>query len=207
MSGDREAVWASLLVAAALSGVVGGGLGVVAAIVVVEVLQARRVGCFLTRIDGQGSWSCPDGIAYVVPVLATVSVIWMIAMLFFVYREFRGAGAESPFRAATISSTVAAVPLIIQVAATVPAGVAGGVDPGLVSLGTVMCVAGIAVLIFRRRSRTGFVVSCAVSAVSALVVAPSVVLLAPVLVAVAGALVAAIVLTVTGTRSGDPLPH
>lgn len=50
-------------------------------------------------------------------------------------------------------------------------------------------------------------VSCAVQVVSALVMASSVVLLAPVLVAVAGALGAAIVLTVTGTRSGDPLPH
>lgn len=207
MSADRGAVWASLLVAAVLSGVVGGGLGIVAAIVVVELLQACRVGCSLTRIDGQGSWSCPDGIAYLVPVLATVAVSWMIAMLFFVYREFRGADAGTRFHAATIASTVAAVPLIIQVAATVPAGVVGGVDPGQVLLGIVMCVAGIAVLIFRRRSRTGFVVSCAVPAVLALVVAPSVVLLAPVLIAVAGALAAAIVLTVMGPRSANPLPH
>lgn len=207
MTGDRRSVWASLLAAGVLSSIVAGVLGFVAAVAVVEILQARRVGCTLTRIDGQDSWICPDGIAHVVPVLLTASVIWVIAMMFFVRREFRDADVDTRSQAAAVSSTVAAVPLIIQVAATVPAGVVGGVDPDLVSVGVAMCVAGIAVLIFRRRNRAWFVVSCMVAAMLALAVTPTAVLLAPVLVALAGALAAAIVLTVTRPQPGNRLPH
>jgi hypothetical protein len=130
----------------------------------------------------------------------TVSVIWVLAMIFFMFRNLREADPETRARAAAISGAAAAVPLILQVAATVPAGVVGGVDPGPVSVGIAMCMAGIAVLICRRRSRAGFGVSCAVAAALVLATVPTAFLLAPILVVVAGALVAAIVLTVMRPR-------
>ncbi|MCD2115094.1 hypothetical protein LQ384_28910 [Rhodococcus rhodochrous] len=207
MRGDRRTVWASLLTAGLLSSGVAGVLGSIAAVAVVEVLKTRRVGCTLTRTDGQDSWICPGGIAHLVPALLTVSVIWVLAMIFFVYRNLREADRETRARAAAISGTAAAVPLILQVAATVPAGVVGGVDPGPVSVGIAMCMAGIAVLICRRRSRAGFGTSCAVAAALVLATAPTAFLLAPILVLLAGALVAAIVLTVTRPRPGRRLPH
>ena len=80
---------ARLVAAAAKSAVCavtfGGFLGIVAAL----VIQNLHVGCTVVRSADADSLSCPDGIAYLFPVLNIMSATGLVALFFLLRGHFR----------------------------------------------------------------------------------------------------------------------
>lgn len=165
------------------------------------VRDQLRFGC--VRAVEQGSnWTCPDGVAYAIPLAASVvalACLFFGTSIVFLWRH----DLETRWRIGRLLARGVAILLIGQAPLSVAAGLTASYSAWAAVFGLLIGASGLVTIVLSGGGRGALRVSCLVSAVSVAVAILPAILLAPLAAACVGLLLTA-VFCLGGRNAGGP---